>query len=364
MFWRLVIISVLAVALHGCGSNGSATPDGDLSGIPYNPVPYTPQVPEDFPRLEQPEQNMMTIDGVSLGRNLFYDPILSRDSSMSCASCHLQNGSFTDNLPVSPGVDGIAGSRSSMSLLNVGFYQHGLFWDGREQTLEEQILLPVEDPLEMDAQWPEVVDRLKSHPDYPEQFRKAFGIANTSDITKELAAAAMAQFNRTIISSGNSKYDRFQRGELFLSDSEYNGYIMFFDLSPDLPDAECAHCHAGSLFTDNSYRNNGLDDPGSLDDFEDKGRGLVTGDRFDNGRFRVPTLRNVQFSAPYMHDGRFETLEEVIEHYNSGGFRVENTDPLMRPLGLSPRQQQDLLAFLHTLADTTVLNDPILSNPF
>ena len=364
MIWRSLGIFLFIVALGACGDDKVVDPQGDLSNIPYNPVSYAPDVPESFPPLEIPEDNPLTVDGVLLGRKLFFDPILSRDSTISCSSCHLQSGSFTDNLAVSPGVDGIDGRRSAMTLLNAGFYHSGLFWDGRVTTLEEQALLPVEDPLEMHAMWPEVIDRLQAHAAYPADFRKAFGIADTRDITRELAAKAISQYERTIISSGNTRFDRFMRGEIFLTDEEYNGFIMFFDASPDFPDAECAHCHAAPLFTSVDYRNNGLDDPGSLDDFVDAGRGEVTGDRFDNGKFRVPTLRNAVFTAPYMHDGRFETLEEVIEHYNSGGHRIANTDPLIRPLGLTEQQKADLLAFLHTLNDTTVLTNPLFSNPF
>ena len=356
-------IAFLFLLMVGC-KDKQLEPVGDLTDIPYNPVLFVPQVPEGFPVLEVPEDNPGTVDGVMLGRKLFFDPVLSRDSTMSCSSCHLQSGSFTDNLPVSPGVDGINGRRSAMSLLDIGFNQRGLFWDGRVQSLEEQALLPVEDPIEMHAMWPEVIEKLRNHPHYPADFRKAFGIEDRSEIDRRLAAKAIAQYERAIVSSGESRFDKFMRGEIFLTDSEYNGFDMFFDVSPDLPDAECAHCHAAPLFTNNDYRNNGLDDPGSLDDFIDKGRGEVTGDRFDNGKFRIPTLRNAVFSAPYMHDGRFNTLEEVIDHYNSGGSRIDNTDPLIRPLGLTPSEKQDLLNFLHTLTDTVVLNDPMLANPF
>lgn len=364
MHRSLAVICILALLAASCGDDPQIVPDGDLVAIKYDPAPYVPEVPGGFPPLEIPPDNPLTVQGVMLGRMLFFDPILSRDSTMSCSSCHLQSGSFTDNLPVSPGVDGVNGRRSAMSLLNVGFFQSGLFWDGRVQTLEEQALLPVEDPVELHAMWPEVVEKLRDHPEYPVSFRQAFGIQSRAEIDRFLVAKAIAQYERTIISSGNSKFDRFLRGEIFLDDREYNGFDMFFDISPDLPDAECGHCHASPLFTSVDFRNNGLDDPGSLEDFVDKGRGEVTGVLLDNGKFKVPSLRNAVFTAPYMHDGRFETLEEVIEHYNSGGNRVENTDPLIRPLGLTERQKEDILLFIHTLTDTTVLADTLYSNPF
>ena len=362
MFRTLFAVFVVGMIATGCGDD-PVGPD-DLTDIPYSPIAYLPELPEGFPPFEQPSFNEMTVEGIKLGRKLFYDPILSADSTMSCASCHLQGKGFTDGLRVSTGIDGIPGTRSSMSLLDVAYSFNGLFWDGRSANLEDQALLPVEDPIEMHHSWVEVVEQLRNHPEYPTDFRKAFGIRSNSEITKEYAAFAMAQFERSMVSSGNSRYDRFVRGEIFLNDSEYNGYVMFFDISTDLPDAECAHCHAAPLFTTNEYFNNGLDLVPDLESFEDLGRGQVTGSVFDNGKFRAPSLRNIEYTAPYMHDGRFQTLEEVIEHYASGGNRVANTDPLIRPLGLSAKQKRDVLAFIKTLSDTTVMNDPRFASPF
>lgn len=337
---------------------------GDLSDIAYNPVAYFPPIPEGFPQLEQPADNKMTVEGLQLGRMLFFDPILSGDSTMSCASCHDPKSSFTDNLAFSTGIDGEQGKRSSMSLLNVGFFHSGLFWDGRVQNLEEQAVLPVEDPVELHGNWTEIEEKLRNHPDYPAKFRKAFGIEDREEITRELAAKAIAQFERNLVSSGNSKFDRYIRGEIFLTDDEQDGFDMFFDNVADLPDAECGHCHMQPLFTTNEYFNNGIEDVASLDDFPDIGFGAVTGKRSDNGKFRIPGLRNIAHTAPYMHDGRFETLEEVVDHYNSGGFPTDNRHPLLRPLGLTPKQKSQILDFLHTLTDTTFLNNPLLDNPF
>lgn len=357
-------IVVFLAAFSACRNGNPVADPEDLSHIPYDAEMYTPSVPDLFPPLEIPGDNPMTVEGIMLGRKLFFDPILSLDSTMSCSSCHVQSGTFTDNLAVSTGVDGIAGRRSAMSLLNVGFNHRGMFWDGRAETLEDQALLPVEDPVELHATWPDIEQRLRGHPSYPTDFRKAFGIGKKDEITRELVVKAIAQFERTLISSGNSKFDRFMRGEIFLSDSEFNGFEMFFDTSPDLPDAECGHCHASPLFTTNEFRNNGIEDVATLDDFPDRGLGEVTGNRHDNGKFRIPTLRNIEYSAPYMHDGRFATLEEVVDHYNSGGFRVENTDPLIRPLGLTEQQKADLIAFIRTLRDTSFLQEEQFSNPF
>lgn len=360
--WALC--ALLACAVVACCPD-PVEPSGDLTHIPYDPSPYVIQVPEGFPQLEIPQDNPMTFEGVWLGRKLFYDPILSRDSSMSCSSCHHQNANFTDDLAVSTGVAGLPGRRSAMSLMDVAFHYNGLFWDGRSPSLEDQALHPVEDPLELDETWENVEEKLRRHPVYPEEFRKAFGVGTKSEISREHVTKALAQFERTLVSSGNTRFDRFMRGEIFLNDSEFNGFEMFIDAGPDLKDAECAHCHALPLFTTLEYRNNGIE-PGisGLGDYPDKGRGEVTGKLLDNGLFKVPTLRNIEFTAPYMHDGRFETLEEVLDHYSTGGHFQPNKDPLVYGLNLTSKEKEDLLAFLKTLSDTTFLKNPAFSNPF
>ena len=346
---------------------GCQVSDTDLTTIAYSPVSYNISVPEGFPPIIERPDNPLTEAGVELGRRLFYDPILSADSTMSCFTCHDQSKAFTDGLARSPGIDGIEGNRSSMALINLGFSPGPFFWDGRSNSLEEQALLPVEDPVELHANWEDVVCKLSNHSDYPERFRKAFGIENANEITKEMAAKAIAQFERTLISS-SSKFDRiFYNQQEFFSDEEHNGYQMFFDLSSDtlrLPDAECGHCHNLPLFTIHQFRNNGLDEALDLNDFPDYGLGDVTGVHFDKGKFSIPTLRNIALTAPYMHDGRFETLEEVIDHYSSGGHYADNLDPLIYPIGLDSIQKAEILAFLHTLTDTVFTKNPAYSNPF
>ncbi|MEL6864527.1 MAG: cytochrome c peroxidase [Bacteroidota bacterium] len=353
----------LAYACKDDDNNGGMEVGSDLEHIPYDPQPYAIPEPVDFPLLITPEDNPTTVDGVRLGQFLFYDPILSATNTMSCSSCHLPNLAFTDGKAVSTGIDGIAGTRSSMSLLNAAYYNKGLFWDGRSNTLEEQALLPVIDPIELHDTWPNVENKFREHSDYPTMFRKAFGISDKSEITKDLAVKALAQFERILI-SGNSRFDRFLRGEANFTPAERRGYDMFFDISGNVPDAECSHCHGGPLLTTNDYFNNGLDGVDNLEDFEDLGYGPVTGDYFDNGRFRAPTLRNIVLTAPYMHDGRFETLEEVIDHYNSGGHYAQNIDPLIRKLELTEEDKDQLLKFLHTLTDTSYMNNPDVLNPF
>ena len=341
-------------------------PEGiDLSELPYEPETYEIELPENYRVIEIPADNPMTVAGVDLGRHLFYDPKLSSDGTMSCASCHLPSASFTNNLAVSTGVQGNSGTRSSMPLIDMVYAKNGLFWDGRASTLEAQALEPVEDPIELFEDWDNVENKLRQDAAYRTRFRAAFGINNSSEIDRTLATRAIAQFERALITSGGSNYDRRVNGQgYFFSDSELRGFQLFFDEPNDLPDAECGHCHAPPLFTTHEYFNNGIENVASLSDFPDKGRGEVTGLLFDNGKFRVPTLRNVELTAPYMHDGRFETLEEVLDHYNSGGHYADNLDPNIRPLGLSEQNKQDLIAFMKSLTDTTLINDPRFTNPF
>ena len=365
MLLRLLIYSTILIFFISCGEDDPMVDDldKDLTDIEYNPLNYVISGLASFPAMEIPDDNPMTVQGVELGRFLFYDPILSADSSMSCASCHLPEGSFTDKLAVSTGIDDLDGKRSSMSLMNVGYYNTGLFWDGRADDLEAQALLPVEDPIELHHSWTELVKQLKRHNNYPELFRKAFGIERSSEITKELAAKAIAQFERTLISSGESKYDKVIAGKAVFTDQELMGFDIFFDNDENLPDGECFHCHNAPLLTTNEYINNGIDSSDNFEDFNDHGYGKVTGIQFDNGKFRVPTLRNIVHSAPYMHDGRFENLEQVLAHYNSGGKSSPNKHPLISPLNLTVEQIDAVLAFLHTLTDEPFIENPDHQDP-
>lgn len=369
------IMSFFVVAIFArCEEEMPPPPDEDvdLTDIEYDPVSvfinipsYVLQIGQNIPVIPQmsiPEENTLTEDGIQLGRHLFYDTILSADSTQSCSSCHLPSGSFTDNLAVSVGIDGIAGNVSSMSLLNVGFFDNGLFWDGRSNNLEEQALLPVEDVVELHNTWPNVISKLKKHDAYPNMFRKAFGIEKKSEITKELAAKAISQFERSIYSF-ESKFDKYLRGEVLLEDDELNGFEMFLDLPGASNDAHCSHCHAMPLMTSNDYFNNGLQEANTLEDFVDKGRGLITGPA-QNGFFRAPSLRNIELTAPYMHDGSMSTLEEVMDHYISGGKPSPNRDSFIPAIDLDPYEKESLIAFMKTLTDTQVINDERLQSPF
>ncbi len=340
----------------------------------YNPTPIQLDYPQNalLPPPILPPDNPLTKEGIALGRMLFYDPILSGDSTQSCASCHLQSFAFTDSARFSRGITGAIGTRNAMQIINAA-WQHSFFWDGRSPSLEAQALEPVENPIEMAARWPDVIARLRRHPTYPTLFYKAFG---TQTITPKLVTKAIAQFERTLISF-NSRYDQYKRGEIELTPLERLGEQLFF--SEPLIDplgtkitagGDCFHCHSGALFTDNLFHNNALDSAHTIYDFPDPGLGAITQRPEDYGKFKTPTLRNIELTAPYMHDGRFATLEEVIrEHYNKGGYWSPTVDPLMKfvnkgGLRLNDMEIQALVAFLKTLTDTTFLHNPAYSNPF
>ena len=358
--WALLLV-VCAVGCSRCGD------PVDCDDCYPEATPYELDIPALFPPMDIPADNPMTVEGVELGRYLFWDPNLSADGTVSCGSCHLPSSAFSDPSAVSTGVGGAQGVRNSMVLVNVG-WAPSFFWDGRAATLEEQVQIPIPHPDEMALPWPEALSRLEADPDYPDRFGAAFG---SKDITQERTAKALAQFLRTLISA-DSKYDRWRRGETTLTDSEFNGYTMFLSEGGD-PETtpggqfggDCFHCHseAGTLFSDHLFRNNGLD-PNFV---ADAGLAGVTGMPLDSGRFKTPTLRNVALSAPYMHDGRFTTLEEVIDHYNSGGVASSTVDPFMKyttgGLTLSPQMKADLIAFLHTLTDTAFIANPAFQDP-
>ncbi|HHM20988.1 MAG TPA: cytochrome C peroxidase [Bacteroidetes bacterium] len=347
----------------------------DLTNIPYAPVPYQlPTLTGWNVTMLIPADNPLTEEGVDLGHKLFFDPILSVDSTIACASCHDPKLAFTDGKAVSTGVNGLTGTRSAMSVLNAGFFENGLFWDGRSPTLEDQALHPVENPLEMADTWENVEVKLQKHPDYPADFRKAFGIECAEEISREMVAKAIAQYERTLVSY-NSRYDKkFYQGDtdpFLFTDEESDGYSIYFDEvgNGNVSAGHCNHCHngLGATLTGNNYFNNGIEEVDSYDDFPDPGLGAVTGKQSDIGKFRAPTLRNIELTAPYMHDGRFQTLAEVIEHYNSGGHPFENGTPgsvIPQGLGFSEYEKKALEAFLRTLTDTTYFDDPHYLDPF
>lgn len=324
----------------------------------YTPVPYVLEIPDLFqdkliaPII--PTNNPMTEEGVALGKKLFFDNILSGNETQSCATCHNPTKAFTNNQQFSKGIDGRIGTRNSMPLFNLAWNFDELFaWDGKEFSLEKQALEPVSNPIEMHANWETVVEKLKIHPTYPVLFQQAFG---SPTIDRDRVTKAIAQFERTLISS-NSKFDQYLRGEKSLTPEEQNGFAIFMDEAK----GDCFHCHGSDnnpLWTDHQFHNNGLDLF-----FKDLGLGAITGDPSDNGKFKSPSIRNLAFTAPYMHDGRFATLEEVIDHYSEGLKPSPTIDPLMKKVsqggvGLTPNEKADLKSFLLSLSDSDFIKNP------
>lgn len=390
-FYISSIFAVLLLTAYACDPKTellgplSPTPgEARLDNIPYNPVAYTFPVIKGLPPMEVPVDNPLTVEGVKLGRYLFYEKLLSIDSSISCGSCHQQDKAFTDGEVTSVGVGGTLGTRNSMMLINVGYNwkqnsAHNFNWDGKFRDLEDQVLAPVEHPLEMKNTWEVVETRLQAHEHYPRLFREAFGITYKSEMTRFLAAKAMAQFLRTL-NSADSEYDRDEWVPfVYMSEAAQRGKSLFLGDaaggSITGKDGECAHCHVftrdRATFARNNFSNNAIDSVGSFNDFVDNGLGGVTGNPTDNGRFREVSMRNIALTAPYMHDGRFATLEEVMDHYmthsgtNNRGPNVDNiltTAPTLPQL--TQNEKQDIIAFLHALTDTSYVNKPEWGDPF
>ncbi len=335
-----------------------------LSDISFSPTPLQLKIPSYFPPMQIPADNPLTVEGVALGRKIFFDNVLSSDLTQSCSTCHKPENYFTDNLPTSKGVLGLNGRRSSMSLVNIGFSNNGLFWDGRVKTLEEQALLPVQDSIELHNNWDAVTTRIKSNANYPTLFRRAFGITTVDSITKFLVVKAIAQFERTLISS-DAKIDKIARKAAFFTDDEQTGYNLFFNVL-DAPDAQCAHCHVSPFYNAGDFFNNGIDSAKTFTDFKDLGRGGFTLKPTDNGKFKPPTLRNIAQTAPYMHDGRFKTLQEVLDHYASGGHTSPNVDPFIPSIAtihLTAKQKNQIISFLNTLTDSSFVSNTAFQKP-
>lgn len=312
-------------------------------------TPYKLAVPEwvDAP-FPSPMDNPMTVEGIALGKRLFYDTRLSADNSMSCATCHMQQDGFSDKRTFSLGINGEKGTRQAMPIFNLA-WNESFFWDGRAPSLEAQAHDPVTNPIEMNNSWENVITTLQKDKSYVDAFEQIFG---KNRIDETMVTRAIAQFERSI-TSFNSKFDRYfyQKDSTALNSSEKRGFDIF------VKKADCGHCHTGILLSDNTLRNNGLDVI-----LSDIGQGFVSKNESDNGKFKVTTLRNIAFTSPYMHDGRFKTLEEVIEHYF---FDVKPTSPNIDPsmlnlaqgLLFSEQDKIDLVAFLKTLSDSTLLNN-------
>lgn len=356
--WAYLILLFFIVSnLFSC-KNDDDSPVNNL----YDDTPYEIDYRAfRLPVMDIPEDNLLTLEKISLGRKLFYDPIISIDSSMSCASCHNPQFNFTDNGNASS-INAIGGQtpRISMPLINLGWMTKGFFWDGRAQTLENAVLDAIAE--EHHPDWTVTLDKMYKTDRYETHFARAF---KNATIDKENISKALASFLRILISK-DSKFDLEYRFQNQLSELEAYGFYSVFNTER----GDCFHCHGEyPAISDNDFHNNGLQDVSDINQFPDKGLGNVTGLASDNGKFKAPTLRNLAYSAPYMHDGRFETLDEVIEFYSEGLHQNPTISPLMEftfqgGVQMTEYEKEALKAFLLSLTDETFINNPEYSNPF
>ena len=331
---------------------------------PDNPTHTTTPVafpkPSNFPAPNLPADNPLTKEGIALGRHLYYEKRMSIDNTVSCASCHVHEYNFSLPLPYGIGVNGP--THNSVMIHSNLAWQETLLWNGFASSIEQVAYLTIIDPVEMNSTWEISLGKIENDPKYISLYEAAYG---PNAITTENSIKAIAQFVRTMV-SGDSKYDKWQRGEEQFTTLELEGYQMFNDENGD-----CFHCHGdyttGGLFGaygDLQFSNNGLDSVL----LPNLGREGATGDSNDRGKFKIPSLRNIEYSFPYMHDGRFTTLQDVIEHYNMGGHITYTIDPNMKKAGVgrnwSQQQKDALLAFLRTLSDNTFIADTSFSDPW
>ncbi|HKK38199.1 MAG TPA: cytochrome c peroxidase [Cryomorphaceae bacterium] len=336
---RITVALALVALLVSCQNDEREPPTSEFSVF---------EVPAHFPDpVYDFDGNPITEEGFNLGRKLFYDKRLSRGSQVSCGSCHAQVHAFADHaVPLSVGVDGREGKRNSPGLYNLAWTE-AFMWDGGINHIEVMPIAPITDSAEMDIALADLLDYLQNETEYPQEFGEAFG---STEISTSNLLKALAQFQGAIVSDG-SRYDQYIKGLYIPTEAQLRGMALF--------EANCSGCHGGILQTDFSYRNNGLDA-----DFTDLGRGRVTQNSADNGKFRVPSLRNVALTNPYMHDGRFFTLEQVLDHYSEGIVESGTLDPaLTNGIPLTENEKEDIIEFLYTLSDFELLGDLRFSEP-
>jgi cytochrome c peroxidase len=340
---RIFLILLVTVIALSCGIRKTLEMTGAAARPLGTPVEIKP--PLGLPTPPIPNDNRPTADSIALGRKLFYDVRLSRDSTVSCASCHSPELHFSDGQPLAKGVGGQLGARNSPTVLNAA-YSTFQFWDGRAASLEKQAGGPIADPKEMNLPHDVCVAKLNSDQEYRDQFAKVFG---SGQITMDKVEKAVASFERTLL-SGNSPFDRYQYGgdRTALSAEAIRGLAIFTDKNR----GNCATCHTigekYALFTDGKFHNlgAGMNSSGELTDL---GRYVQTGLEADRGSFRTPSLRNVAKTAPYMHDGSLRTLKDVVDFYVGGGNSNPQMDPEIKPLKLSAQDRSDLVIFLEAL---------------
>ncbi|WP_299823805.1 cytochrome c peroxidase [uncultured Pontibacter sp.] len=361
---RYLLLIACATGVLACSPDEETTP----TVAAEEPTPYSFSIPNTFPQSFQvPADNPTTVEGVELGRFLFYEKKLSGNNTMSCGSCHQQDKAFTDGKALAVGIQGKDHRRSAMSLANL-LWVSQLNWDGSATSLEEQARVPIENEVELHQSLAGAVQKLQVAELYPPLFKKAFG---SETVTEENLLKALAQFQRTLI-SGNSRYDRYLQKKEELTPDELEGMKLFLthpEPGQGLRGANCGDCHGGTLLSLQTFHNNGLDV-----ELKDNGMGDITGNPRHNGLFRAPSMRNIALTAPYMHDGRFKTLEEVLDHYNDHmQYGSPNISPLIveasnevggKTLQITEEEKRKIIAFLHTLTDTTFIKDKRFSDPF
>lgn len=356
---KLYAVFILAALMFGL-SGWSLLTDTVETG------PYKFLYPANFGnRISVPDDNPTTKQGVYLGRMLFYEKRLSANNTISCASCHKQERAFTDDKVFSEGVDHTPTSRNSMSLANL-LWTRKFFWDGRSASLEDQAIFPLTNPHEMGQSLDISAQKIKNTKQYPALFKLVYG---DDAITGDRIVKAIAQFERTLISC-NSRYDQYLRNAYKPTEQELKGMALFMtgpDPEKGIRGANCVHCHGGTKNYMELFHNNGLDSIPA-----DRGIENITGLASDRGRFKAPTLRNIALTAPYMHDGRFKTLEDVVDHYSEhirqsaslSAFLIgESNERGGTSLKLHPEEKKELIAFLNMLTDSTFITDKRFSDP-
>jgi cytochrome c peroxidase len=326
----------------------------ESDSVEKKPIPITLSLPSNFPEpVYDLSVNPLTEEGIALGKMLFYDPLLSRDNTISCGFCHQQPAAFTHHgHDVSHGIGDQLGRRNSLPIQNLLWYRN-FFWDGGVHHLDLVPLNAISNPVEMDEETPVILTKLQSSKKYQDQFKAAFG---TDEITSMEFLQALSQFMSTMISA-NSRYDKWIRQEGYeLTSEEQEGHFLF--------QQHCGSCHSTDLFTDQSFRNNGFSTTNDL--LKDKGREEITLNVDDRGKFKVPSLRNVEYTAPYMHNGKLNSLESVLDFYESDVQLTATLDPELNKNGtpgisLTPDQKKKIIAFLKTLSDEQFLSDPRFS---
>lgn len=348
---KKIILAILVISFMAVVSTTGCRPDPSLAA-PDTSMLISFAVPEGWPQPAYSFQtNQLTQKGFELGRKLFYDPRLSRDNTISCNSCHEQFSAFSHlDHALSHGINGLFGVRNSPGIFNMA-WKPAYFWDGGVNNLESQPQNPIENPVEMDLSLTEALQRLNDDATYRQQFKDVFG---GDKITSQQLFKAFAQFMGAIVSA-NSKYDKYVHGTPggTFTEQEQRGLNTFKD--------KCGSCHKEPLFTDYSYRNNGLAPSAAL---QDSGRAHITGDAADRNKFMVPSLRNVELTRPYMHDGRLYTLDAVVEHYRTGIAPSSTLDPLLAAgINMTDSEKDDIVAFLKTLTDRDLIKDKRFSQP-